>query len=131
MAPIVAESATWFVNARVDGSADSSGLRLLRDSVAALKDTRTCEPDWLRTALFNMADAPWGSWGKNGGGITTFAMKQWLKDYGIKPYSVKVGGEVVRATTSSSSRTNSRAIRSLRLRGMVTLVTLLITKAMR
>jgi hypothetical protein len=92
----VAESARWFVNARVDDSADSSGLRLLRDCVVALEHARTCEPDWLRAELFNMSDAPWSAWGKNGTGLTTFTMKQWLKDYGIKSYAVKVGGRTVK-----------------------------------
>jgi uncharacterized protein DUF3631 len=94
----VAEAAKWFVNARVDDSADSSGLRLLRDCESVLDQphTRTCEPDWLRAQLFNMTDAPWSTWGKNGGGISTFMLKQWLKDYGIKPYSVKVAGDTVK-----------------------------------
>jgi hypothetical protein len=94
----VAAASCWFVNARVDDSADSSGLRLLRDCVAALGQphTRTCEPDWLRAQLVNMIDAPWSSWGKTGGGLTTFMLRQWLKDYGIKPYTVKVAGSVVK-----------------------------------
>lgn len=92
----VAEAARWFVNARVDDSADSSGLRLLRDCADILADVRTCDPDWLRGQLFNMADAPWNTWGKNGNGLTTFMLKQWLKDYGIKPYAVKVAGKAVK-----------------------------------
>jgi hypothetical protein len=94
----VAAAARWFVNARVDDSADSSGLRLLRDCVAAMEagHTLTCEPDWLRAQLFNMSDAPWSTWGQKGTGITTFSLKQWLKDYGIKPYAVKVSGDVVK-----------------------------------
>ncbi len=92
----VTEAARWFVNTRVDDSADSSGLRLLRDCVVVLEHTHTCKPDWLRSQLFNMIDSPWSTWGKNGTGITTFMLKQWLKDYGIKPYAVKVGGDVVK-----------------------------------
>ena len=94
----VVSASRWFVSARVDNSADSSGLRLLRDCVEVLEQphTRTCEPDWLRSQLFNMADAPWSSWGKNGTGLTTFMLKQWLKDYGIRPYTVKVAGSVVK-----------------------------------
>ena len=94
----IAAAATWFVTARVDESADSSGLRLLRDCVAILDQphTRTCEPDWLRAQLFNLTDAPWGTWGKKGTGLTTFMLKQWLKDYCIKPYTVKVAGRAVK-----------------------------------
>jgi Protein of unknown function (DUF3631) len=94
----VTASARYFVNSRLDDSSDSSGLRLLRDCVAILEEphARTCEPDWLRTQLFNLSDAPWNTWGKNGSGITTFALKQWLKDYGIKPKTVRMGTSTVK-----------------------------------
>jgi len=92
----VTESARWFVSARTDDSADSSGLRLLRDCAAILETAHTCIPDWLRAELFNMSDAPWSTWGKNGSGMTTFALKQWLKDYSIKPKPVRVGGVTVK-----------------------------------
>jgi hypothetical protein len=91
-----ADAARWFVGERADASADSSGLRLLRDCAELLKTSHTCEPDWLRGQLFNMSDAPWGSWGKNGNGLTTFELKRWLKDYGIKPYAVRTGGAPVK-----------------------------------
>ena len=71
-------------------SADSSGLRLLRDCAGILEKAHTCEPNWLRSELFNMSDAPWSTWGKNGSGLTTFTLKQWLKDYAIKPKTVRV-----------------------------------------
>jgi len=93
----VTEAARWSISARVDDSADSPGLRLLRDCAEILESCKTCEPDWLRTQLFNMSDAPWSTWGKkNDTGITTFALKQWLKDYGIKPKTVRVGGSPVK-----------------------------------
>src|SRR5262249_27204597 len=92
----VIASARWFVSARTDDSADSSGLRLLRDCVTLLEKAHTCEPDWLRRELVNMSDGPWGAWGKNGNGLTTFDLKRWLKDYGIKPYAVRVGGAPVK-----------------------------------
>ena len=81
-------------HARVDDSADSSGLRLLRDCV---DNARAATHPHLRAGLASRpivqhADAPWSTWGKNGTGITTFMLKQWLKDYGIKPYTVKVAG---------------------------------------
>jgi hypothetical protein len=72
------------------------GLRLLRDCVAILETQHTCEPNWLRNELFNLADAPWSTLGKTSSGLTTFALKQWLKDYGIKPYTVKVRGSAVK-----------------------------------
>ena len=92
----VADAARWFVGARVDDSADSMGLRLLRDCAAILETANTCDPNWLRCELFNMNDAPWSTLGKNGSGLTTFALKQWLKDYDIKPYTVKVHGNPVK-----------------------------------
>ena len=58
--------------------------------------SRACEPDWLRSQLFNMSEALWGTWGKNGTGLTTFMLKQWLKNYSIKPYAVRAGGEPVK-----------------------------------
>src|SRR5262249_18757056 len=53
-----AAAARWFVSERADASADSSGMRLLRDCLALLGQphSRTCEPDWLRRELFNMSD---------------------------------------------------------------------------
>lgn len=92
----VAAAARWFVSDRVDGSADSLGLRLLRDCAEILKSTKTRDPNSLRAELCNMSDAPWSTWGNNGSGITTFALKQWLKDYGIKPKAVRVGGPPVK-----------------------------------
>jgi hypothetical protein len=87
----VIASSCWFVGARTDDSTDSSGLRLLRDCVQILETERTCRPDGLRAELVNMSDAPWSTWGNNGSGLTTFALKQWLKDYGIKPKTVRLG----------------------------------------
>jgi hypothetical protein len=92
----VIASSCWFVGARTDDSADSSGLRLLRDCVQLLEIPRTCEPEWLRKELFNMSDAPWATWGKSGNGLTTFELKRWLKNYDIKPYAVRVGGITVK-----------------------------------
>lgn len=92
----VADAARWFVSTRTDDSADSSGLRLLRDCAGILEKAHTCEPNWLRSELFNMSEAPWNTWGKNGSGITTFALKQWLKDYGIKPKTVRVSSGPVK-----------------------------------
>jgi hypothetical protein len=59
----VADAARAFVGARVDDSADSMGLRLLRDCVSIMEAAHTCEPNWLRNELFNMSDAPLGAHG--------------------------------------------------------------------
>ena len=86
----VSDAARWFVSTRTDDFADSSGLRLLRDCAGILEKAHTCEPNWLRSELYNMSDAPWSTWGKNGSGLTTFTLKQWLKDYAIKPKTVRI-----------------------------------------
>src|SRR5262249_26268243 len=52
----VTAAARWFVGARTDDSADSSGLRLLRDCVTLLEEkAHTCEPNWLCRELVNMS----------------------------------------------------------------------------
>ena len=48
-----------------------------------------------------MSEALWGTWGKNGTGLTTFMLKQWLKNYSIKPYAVRAGG--ARATSGEDA----------------------------
>jgi hypothetical protein len=92
----VTDAARWFVGARTDDSADSSGLRLLRDCVTLLEQRHTCEPEWLRKELFDMSDAPWATWGKKETGLTTFELKRWFKNYDIKPYTVRAGGSPVK-----------------------------------